>query len=68
MRAGSRLQRHAGQARDLGERFGQADHELERALDGLVGLVRVQARRSPRDAAASSLMRGLYFIVQLPSG
>ena len=39
-----------GRPRDLGERVGQADHELERALDGLLGLVRVDARESGKPA------------------
>ena len=43
-------------------------HELERALDERLRLVRVQAARSPRGAPTRSLTLGLYFIVHEPSG
>ena len=46
----------------------QVPLELERALRGVVLDERMQARRSPGSPTSRSLMRGLYFIVQLPSG
>ena len=42
LRAGRRLERHRREPRDLGEDLLQPPHELERALRGLVLLVRVQ--------------------------
>ena len=46
----------------------QLPHQLERALGAVVLLVRVEVARSPGSRATRSLTRGLYFIVQEPSG
>ena len=50
------------------ERLLQLPHELQGALHRVLGLQRVEHARAPRRRATSSLIRGLYFMVQEPSG
>ena len=66
--AGGRLERHGVEPRHLAQDLLQLPLELERALRGVVLDERVQVARSPAAPTSRSLMRGLYFIVQLPSG
>ncbi len=53
---------------DLREDLLQAPHELERSLRALLLLQRMEVAESRRASASRSLTRGLYFIVQEPSG
>ena len=66
--AGGRLQGGAREAGDLGQPAAQRVHQLERPLDQVLGLVGMQAAQARRGAATRSLILGLYFIVQEPSG
>ena len=66
--AGRRLQRHRVQARDLGQEPLQLEHQLQRPL-GELGRQQRMGRGEPREAPPGvSLILGLYFIVQEPSG
>ena len=67
LRAGGRLKRDGGKPGDLGEDLLELPHQLEGALRALVLLMRVEVRE-PGSATTRSLTRGLYFIVQEPSG
>ena len=63
-----RLQADRVEARDLEQDLLQVPLELERALRGVVLDERMQVREARAAPTSRSLMRGLYFIVQLPSG
>ena len=65
---GRGLQRDRVEAGHLAQDLLQVPLELERALRRVVLDERMQVARSPGSPTSRSLMRGLYFIVQLPSG
>ena len=67
LRARGRLERDRVEPRDLREDLLEVVHQLERALRAFLVLVRVKVAE-PGSAATRSLTRGLYFIVQEPSG
>ena len=66
--AGGGLQRHGVQAGDLAQDLLQLPLELERALGCIFVGESDAGCAKPGSATSRSLMRGLYFIVQLPSG
>ena len=66
--AGGRLQADGVEPGHLAQDLLQLPLELERALRRVVLDERMQVARSPGSPTSRSLTRGLYFIVQVPSG
>ena len=67
LRACGRLERDGRQPRHLGEDSLELPHQLERTLDPVLLLQRMEVAEAGRPTTRS-LTRGLCFIVQLPSG